>query len=524
VVAPQPPPQTNSDEATMGLAALHISQGAGHPVFFYGQYYMGTLEAYAAAPLFRLFGPSVLVQRLPVLLSYALFLWLVYRLTRLVYRPWLATLVVGLLAFGGDRVVKDQLIAAGGYPELLPMGTGALLLAVLLGRRQVRYRLLGFAGWGLLAGLMIWDDWLILPYLLAATVLLVVGCGRELLGWPVLVTLVAAVAGASPLLEQNLADPGHNSLSAYLAVGGAKPEALADRVHGGVGLGVALAGGGCQPSHCGTASVAGSYGYVLLLVVAAALAVQALVRLRATARRVAPGGATGQPVVDRRAERVRMLAMLCLPSAALLTLALYVRNPSAAQTPIESSRYLSCLQISLGATLWPLWLLARRLFPSGEGATPARMAPRIAGAAAVALIAAMGVAMLAATVGVVRLAPEARADRHRTETLAATLRQMGVRDFYSEYWTCNKLTLAAAEYTVCATVRETTLEIGYNRYRPYVPRVEAAPDPAYVAPVGSALDATLTRYFADHHVTPSVTEVPGYRIYQANGRIGIPVG
>nr|WP_181726564.1 hypothetical protein [Micromonospora provocatoris] len=49
-------PPTNSDEATMGLAALHIARGDGFPVWFYGQAYMGTLEAYLAAPLVALAG------------------------------------------------------------------------------------------------------------------------------------------------------------------------------------------------------------------------------------------------------------------------------------------------------------------------------------------------------------------------------------------------------------------------------------------------------------------------------------
>ena len=35
----------NSDEAVVGLMAKHISQGA-RPVFFYGQVYMGSLDAF----------------------------------------------------------------------------------------------------------------------------------------------------------------------------------------------------------------------------------------------------------------------------------------------------------------------------------------------------------------------------------------------------------------------------------------------------------------------------------------------
>ena len=34
-------PQTDSDEGTMGLMALHIAYRGEHPIFFYGQGYMG---------------------------------------------------------------------------------------------------------------------------------------------------------------------------------------------------------------------------------------------------------------------------------------------------------------------------------------------------------------------------------------------------------------------------------------------------------------------------------------------------
>lgn len=74
-------PPTNSDEATMGLAAMHIAQGRDHPAFFYGQHHMGTLEAYLAAPLFVLFGPSTVALHMPTLLVYAVFCLTLYRLT-----------------------------------------------------------------------------------------------------------------------------------------------------------------------------------------------------------------------------------------------------------------------------------------------------------------------------------------------------------------------------------------------------------------------------------------------------------
>src|SRR5438552_2821269 len=74
-------PPTNSDEGTMGLAALPVLHAGEHPAFFYGQHYMGTLEAYPALPLVALTGPTVVALRLPAIVLYAAFLWLMYRLT-----------------------------------------------------------------------------------------------------------------------------------------------------------------------------------------------------------------------------------------------------------------------------------------------------------------------------------------------------------------------------------------------------------------------------------------------------------
>jgi hypothetical protein len=53
----------NGDEAVLGLMARHILQGE-RPVFFYGQAYMGSLDAWLVAVAFRLLGESVFSIRL----------------------------------------------------------------------------------------------------------------------------------------------------------------------------------------------------------------------------------------------------------------------------------------------------------------------------------------------------------------------------------------------------------------------------------------------------------------------------
>src|SRR5690349_2255542 len=62
----------NGDEALVGIQAQHILHGE-RPIYFYGQVYMGSLEAYLIAALFALFGSSTWTFRLePLILSLCL--------------------------------------------------------------------------------------------------------------------------------------------------------------------------------------------------------------------------------------------------------------------------------------------------------------------------------------------------------------------------------------------------------------------------------------------------------------------
>ena len=63
----------NGDEAVIATMARHILQGA-KPVFFYGQEYMGSLDAYLVAGGFAIFGEHVWVIRLVQSVLYLPFL------------------------------------------------------------------------------------------------------------------------------------------------------------------------------------------------------------------------------------------------------------------------------------------------------------------------------------------------------------------------------------------------------------------------------------------------------------------
>ncbi|MFC8618841.1 hypothetical protein ACFT9M_20845 [Micromonospora purpureochromogenes] len=489
-------PRANSDEATMGLAALHIARGEDFPIFFYGQAYMGALEAYLAAPLVALAGPSVLALRLPLLALYALFLLLSWRLTRrLGGDRWFALLVVGLLALGADRIVKNQLIAGGGYPELNPIGAGLALLTLDLAAGRPAGRRWRLAGLGFLAGLTVWVDPLLLPYVLAFGAVLVTITGRDLRGRGGVLLAGAALVGAAPLLGYGLAH-GHNPLAAAVTAGGGDAVASwTDRLHGGLVLGPALGMGLCSPGHCATWQLWWALALPVLLVLAG---VSAWRTVRADgARAVRADGARavradGAPAAraddvravradDVRAVRAGAAVRLTLLAGAVGTLAAYTVSSAAGRTPVESSRYLSCLAISLPALLWPLWTVARRRGPVDL--------PRFA--AVGTLVALLATAMVA-TAGALATVPANRAEAQRHRALVEALRERGVRHVYGEYWTCNRLTYDTGEEIVCAVVDE-TLRPGLDRLPAYPRAVRESPAPAFVAPVGSPLARSLDR-------------------------------
>ena len=69
----------------MGLEALHIAYKGEHPIYLYGQNYMGVAEAYLGAMMFRLFGVSIFSLRLGMQLLFGLFFIAIYLLGTLLY-------------------------------------------------------------------------------------------------------------------------------------------------------------------------------------------------------------------------------------------------------------------------------------------------------------------------------------------------------------------------------------------------------------------------------------------------------
>jgi hypothetical protein len=154
--------------------ARHILAGA-RPIFFYGQAYMGSLDAYLVAAGFAVFGQAVWVVRLVQGLLYLGVIFTTYLLGKTAFDSRAAGLLAAaLLIFPPVHVMLYTTASLGGYGEALLIGNLLLLAAFWIVRRAVPAirrdapvnRRLGMAlcAWGLLAGAGLWTNGLTLVY------------------------------------------------------------------------------------------------------------------------------------------------------------------------------------------------------------------------------------------------------------------------------------------------------------------------------------------------------------------------
>ncbi len=151
----------NADEAIVALMARHILQGA-RPIFFYGQAYMGSLDAFLVAAGFALFGQQVWVIRLVQGLLYSSVMVTTGLLGRQVFGcGWVGVLAMWLLAIPPVNVTLYTTASLGGYGEALLLGNLSLLVGLKL-ITQLRTHHAARSGWGwwlvlgVLTGLGLW--------------------------------------------------------------------------------------------------------------------------------------------------------------------------------------------------------------------------------------------------------------------------------------------------------------------------------------------------------------------------------
>lgn len=163
----------NSDSATLWLMAKHILDGE-FPLFFYGQYYLGPLEALTIAFFFMLFGIKISTLFLGTIFYSILFMISAYYLGRELKDRTTGLLMMLYSALPPPYFFRESIAPLGYHIEILFLGNIMLILAlkipnILSGmKKTIYFILLGFFG-----GIGVWTHYIILYYLVPIAIYLI---------------------------------------------------------------------------------------------------------------------------------------------------------------------------------------------------------------------------------------------------------------------------------------------------------------------------------------------------------------
>lgn len=517
-------PSTNSDEGTMGLMALHIAYRGAHPIFFYGQNYMGALEAYLGALIFLVVGPSLFALRLGMILLFALFQSVLYRLLSLLYNRRYALIASALLCLGSPELFSRQLRAVGGALETLLFGSLTLLLATSLiltyrsgqetGRRGRMWR---YACLGLAMGLGIWSHTLVLPFVGMALLFLFIYCWREWRWLVVLCWLCGLLLGAMPLIIANIQDPAHNAIHTFLksyqsgGSGAVLPYTVWDQLRGTVLVSVPMATGyspvcslNSTPGVWRTEISAcfipqGLWSVVFLVLLATAL----WSALRSFPLRYLwfwRKDASEAPD-EQRCESARLMLL----GSGLLTICAFAISSAPALVPLTSARYLVGLEAVLPAVLWPLW---QTLLSSGR-----LFRLNMTSVLSVGILGIIAATFVLGTVISFQQMAENEQSYQQQQHLISDLLAMHATRIYTDYWTCDNIAFLSDERIICAVLGN-NLRLGQNRYPPYIAEVQQARPVTYVFLVGSAQAQELDRQMRQGTQRYQITVLDAYIVYR----------
>ncbi len=517
-------PTTNSDEGTMGLMALHIAYRGEHPVFLYGSSYLGSLEPHIGAVFFFLFGPSFLALRLSLVLLFALFLLVMYLLTRLLYSEKLGLAVVLLLCFGSSEMLSRELKVVGGAVETMLFGALMLLLASLLalsirqnlstGERRLRLTL--YACYGGTIGLGLWSHMLVLPFVATSLLLVFIFCRRELHKGTIASFLFGLLLGFFPSLVYSIRHPGLNALATLWGLhssGGTAstlPFSLWDQIRGMMLVSLPLATGASLQcsipdspgiwrfhiSSCMLAQGGWAIGFLLLWAIATVLTIRELVKI----------------LTHRDGKQhtlVYAAARLMILISGGLTMLSYLFSPASALVPLTSARYLVGLLIMTPALLAPLW----------EGVRLHANVPFLKRTSAVlktGLLLFIYVAYFVATIKVFQQVPDAQATNRQQYKMIDDLLSVHITHIYSDYWTCNRVIFQSGERVICSVLDE-NLQTGQNRYLPYQYIVQQDAQAVYVFHINSPQAVAFEQQVERSGKQYGRMEMDDYILYKPTG-------
>jgi 4-amino-4-deoxy-L-arabinose transferase-like glycosyltransferase len=170
------------DEAVTGLMAQHILKG-DFQVFFWGQPYMGALEAYLAGFLFFLLGSSAAALRLTVILVSGFSMIMVWGLGWLAGGKKNGVLAAAYWSLPPLFLSIAGILGTGGHVEALAVSAFVILGMTLLAFREPAHPNTLAVLIGLAAGLGWWSSLVSAPLLVAGLILLPAARPRVMRTW-----------------------------------------------------------------------------------------------------------------------------------------------------------------------------------------------------------------------------------------------------------------------------------------------------------------------------------------------------
>ena len=490
----------HSDEAVVALMARHINQGA-RPVFFYGQAYMGSLDAWLVSFGFRLFGESVLSIRIVQSLLYVLIVATSYLAAWEFSHKRLIAAVSGLtFALASVLVATYTTATLGGYNEVLLLGNIILIAGFrVINRSEARW------GWwallGVCTGLGWWANGLIVMYVIPVGLLGLVELFRRVRLQQEITPYLGGIAVAAILFFVGSApwwiyDFTHNHEALNFYTTGTISESVTENTtrptFGTRVLGLVLFG---LPALVG-ARFSWLSEYFLLPVGLLVIAIYLMGLYRLI--RVDPLRPGARPLV---------LTMI------VVFLLIFLASPFSAD---PTGRYFLPLVFPISIALGTLadgLLHAEKLNPALRRLLPAGVLIIVLGYQLAGQIAAInGAYGLTTQFDLITHIPHEYDDE-----LIAFLEENALYHGHTNYWVAYRMAFLSGEtlqYSASLPYKE---DLSYNaadqRYTPYTEATEAAEEVAYITTHLPALDEQLEARFDEQGLSYRLETIGPYNIY-----------
>lgn len=206
-----------ADALYLGFMAADIARGAAFPLVYYGQNYMGTLEAWLTAPLFLLTGATWWgIGFAPIFVS-TLGVIPFFLLGRTLAGERAGFIAAALWAMATPFSMMFYTITPRGcYPEIICGGALALWYATERWKGRV-FTPAAALGVGLLLGLLLWASVIAAPLIITVALFIIISDGRRVFNKANLLAVAGFLASAALYLPQALRASGERTLQLDIA-------------------------------------------------------------------------------------------------------------------------------------------------------------------------------------------------------------------------------------------------------------------------------------------------------------------